>query len=106
MAGEYGVQYFHDAGTWERLSAYQHLALETAQVLTASLAENLYAYPFGVRITGPKRWVSDRIGGRQEIELNHNPVTEEWTGKCTKCSLREASTDVYAVTIFARKHEC
>lgn len=104
MAGDYGIQHFHDAGTWQPLGAYQHMGLDDAMSQAAEFAKNTYAFPLGLRVTGPKRWVSDPIGGRKNITLTHNPVTGVWTAECT-CSCTEESTDVYAVTGFARRHK-
>ncbi|MFH9731823.1 hypothetical protein [Streptomyces sp. NPDC017260] len=106
MAGEYGIQHFHPAGSWQALGAYQHMGLDKAMTQATEFAENTYAFPLGLRVTGPKQWASDRIGGRSEITLIHNPITGIWTAGCAKCPRTEESTDVYAATGFTRNHKC
>jgi hypothetical protein len=106
MAGDYGIQYFHSAGSWQPFGAYQHMAEEDAMAQAEIWAKDLYAYPLGVRVTGPKGWKSDRLGGREEITLSYDPVIEEWAGECTKCTATVTDTKAYAVTGFARSHKC
>ena len=106
MAGSYGIQFFHDAGSWQSLGAYQSLNLEEAMAYATEFAKNLYAWPLGLRVTGPKKWLSDRIGGREEITVLHNPLTGVWTVGCTKCSCTDETTDVYQATGFTRRHQC
>ncbi|MEU1552196.1 hypothetical protein ABZ517_05665 [Streptomyces scabiei] len=82
------------------------MSLEEAMRAAAEFAQNLHAAPLGVRVIGPKGWVSERIGGRQGITLIHNPLADVWTVGCTKCSCTEESTDSYDPVRFARRHQC
>lgn len=106
MRGDYGIEYFHSACTWEQYGAYQRMTQEAATEQAQEFAKNLYANPFGVRVTGPKGWKSERIGGRDEITPTFDPVSEVWTVRCSECKSTEEHTDVYEVTKFARHHEC
>ena len=102
----YGIQSFHDSGTWQALGAFRSLSYEEAMAQAEEFALNTYAWPFGLRVVGIDGFTSERIGGRQEIELTLNPITEIWTVQCAKCACDESSEDRYNAVRFARKHEC
>lgn len=104
--GEYGIQSFHDSGRWQALGAFQGLPYEEAMAQAKEFALNTYAWPFGVRVVGIDGFKSERLGGREEIELTLNPITEIWTVRCTKCTCEESSPDNYIGVRFARKHQC
>lgn len=105
----YAIQTFHDAGMWQTLGAYRNYpTAASAMAEAASLASGRngkFAFPLGLRVVG-NEYRSPVIGGRPNVHILHNPVTERWIGRCDNCPEAVAGDTAYPAVDFARRHVC
>jgi hypothetical protein len=110
MESRYGIQHFHDAGFWQTLGEYQGFpdaasAMRAADQL-GSGRTGRFTFPLGLRVTGPGNWKSHVFGGRANIRVLNDPVTDQWVGGCRNCPTAINAYSPYVVTEFARRHRC
>lgn len=105
----FSIQAFHDAGLWQTLGAYQGFA-DAASALTVAVRladgrNGRMAFPLGLRVIGDD-YKSPIVGGRRNIRILNDPLTDQWVAGCTNCPAVINGDTPYAATEFARRHVC
>lgn len=106
----YVVQGFHDVGVWQTLGDYTGYrdaatAMRVASRLGSGRAGR-QAFPLGLRVIGPDGWKSQVLGGRPNIRILHDPLTDQWVSGCRNCPVAVNGNTAYSATEFARRHVC